>query len=305
MYKTIKVVINEPLAKHLTMRVNQIANLFIEVKSIDELVDSVIWAKKKKLPFFIFGGGSNIVFIHDYPGLVIKNSTNEIKVLKLTDKEVDIRVSSGVPVSVLIAKTIEMGLSGFEYHQGLPGTVGGAIYMNSKWTKPMTYFSDRLVGAVLLTTEGKLKKVNKDYFKFTYGYSILQKTKEILISAVFRLPKVKTNLLNKITLDSLTYRKKTQPFGVATSGCFFKNISKEDQAKLKLPTNSVGYLIDQCWLKNYKIGSFMVSSIHANFIVNIGKQNSESKDLVKLIKYIKDKVRQKFDVNLVEEVEIV
>lgn len=301
----IKLITNEPLAKHLTMRVNQIARFFVEVKSTKELIDAIAWAKKQKLPFFILGGGSNIAFIHDFSGLIIKNSINEIKVFRSNDKDVDIQVSSGVPVSVLIAKTIEMGLSGFECHQGLPGTVGGAIYMNSKWTKPIVYFSDRLVSAVLLTSEGKVKKVKKDYFQFSYGYSALQKTKEIIISAIFRLPREKVNLLKNITSSSLTYRKTTQPFGVATSGCFFKNISKEDQKKLNLPTNSAGYLIDKCGLKNYQVGGFLISPIHANFIINVGKQNSKSSDLIKLIKYIKDNVKEKFNIDLKEEVQLV
>lgn len=305
MKKQLNVTQDEPLSKYLTMRVNQVAKFFVEVKSTDELIKSIAWAKKQKLPFFILGGGSNIVFVHDYPGLVIKNSINEIKVLRSSKKEVDVQVSSGVPVSILIAKIIELGLSGFEYHQGLPGTVGGAIYMNSKWTKPIVYFSDRLISASLLTKEGKIKNVNKDYFKFAYGYSVLQKTKEIIISVVFRLPREDVKLLKSITSNSLTYRKTTQPFGVATSGCFFKNISKEDQKKLNLPTNSAGYLIDQCGLKNYQVGGFVVSPIHANFIVNSGKQNSKSSDLIKMIKYIKDKVKGKFNVNLVEEVQIV
>jgi len=305
MFSKLKILINQPLAKHLTMRVNQVAKYFVEIRSIEGLINSMVWVKKQNLPFFILGGGSNIVFIHNYSGLVIKNSINEIKVLRSSSREVDLEVSSGVSVSFLIAKAIEMGLSGFEHHQGLPGTVGGAIYMNSKWTKPIIYFSDKLISAKLLTTNGKLKEVKKDYFEFAYGFSILQKTKEIIISAVFRLPREKVNLLRKITSDSLIYRKTTQPFGVATSGCLFKNISKKEREKLNLPTNSAGYLIDQCGLKNYKVGGFMISPIHANFIVNVGKQNSRPEDLVKLVKYIKDKVKEKFDINLVEEVQLV
>jgi len=304
MFSKPKILTNEPLAKHLTMRVNQVAKFFIEVKSTDELFKSIAWAKKQKQPFFILGGGSNIVFIHDYPGLVIKISINEIKILHTSDKEVESQVSSGTPVSILITKTIEMGLSGFEYHQGLPGTVGGAIFMNAKWTKPTIYFSDRLINATLLTKAGKLKKVDKDYFKFAYDYSILHTTGEIILDATFCLTKKNSNQLKKIALSSLNYRKITQPFGVATSGCFFQNIRKEDQVRQNLPTNSAGYLIDKCGLKNYQVGGFRVSPIHANFIVNTDKQNSKSSDLIKLIKYIKSKAKEKFNISLKEEVQL-
>jgi UDP-N-acetylmuramate dehydrogenase len=239
-------------------------------------------------------GGSNLAIVKaKIDGLVIKNSYKELKVIKDTDEDVLISVSSGYPVSLLVNETVNKGYQGFEYHKGLPGMVGGAIYMNSKWTKPVNYFGDSLEYGYLIDGQGREKKVEKKYFEFAYDYSILQKTHEILLEAVFRLEKVDSKILKERAESALEYRKKTQPMGEKTSGCFFKNVNGK----------SAGQMIDQSGLKGFAVGDFFISPVHANFIINRG--NGQSKDLVKLVSIIKKKVKEKFSVNLEEEVIIV
>ena len=136
-------------------------------------------------------GGSNLAIEKDkINGLVIKNSYQKLKIIKETENDVLLSVSSGYPVSLLVNEAVSKGYQGFEYHKGLPGTVGGAIYMNSKWTKPVSYFGENLSYAYLINKRGEDKKVKRNYFRFAYDYSILQKTKEILLEAVFNLKKV-------------------------------------------------------------------------------------------------------------------
>ena len=187
----------------------------------------------------------------------------------------------------------ERGFEGLDYHFGLPGTVGGAIYMNSKWTKPLSYYGDNLVSANLVDNRGQVKTVKKSYFKFAYDFSILQKTKELLLDAVFKLKKSKPEIVKQHADFAMDYRKKTQPFGVFTSGCFFKNIDGQ----------SAGRLIDQAGLKGKRIGGFQVSEKHANFIINDGSGKPE--DLKKLLQLIKTKVKEKFGIKLEEEVIII
>jgi len=148
-----------------------------------------------------------------------------------------------------------------------------------------------------------VKKVAKSYFKFAYDYSILQKTGEIVLEAVFRLKKIDPKILQDRAARSFKYRKKTQPFGVASSGCFFRNISDEEKNKRNLPTASAGYLIDKAGLKGFTVGGFYVSPIHANFIINKG--NGKNEDLIKLLGIIKKGVKEKFGVELEEEVIII
>ena len=251
----------KPQIIQTTLRTIAKAQYYLEAKSPDDLIEAKKISLAKKLPLTIIGGGSNIALIQEeIKGLVVKNAYIDKKVVEETADHVDLSVSSGYPVGLLVNETVDAGWSGFEYHKGLPGTVGGAIYMNAKWTRPVSYFGDRLISANLVDGNGKAKCVDRNYFQFAYDFSILQKTKEILIKAVFRLPKEIPVVLRQRAEGALAYRQATQPIGVATSGCFFQNIDGI----------SAGYLIDKAGLKGYSVGGFYVSDKHANFIVNRG-----------------------------------
>ena len=292
--KSLNIEKNKNLNQFNTLRTSAVAEYFLEAKTREDLVEGKKFALKNKLPLFILAGGSNLAIVKDkIDGLVIKNSYKVIKIITETEKDVLLSVSSGYPVSLLVNETVNKGYQGFEYHKGLPGTVGGAIYMNSKWTRPVSYFGDSLEYAYLINDRGQDKKVDKKYFKFGYDYSILQKTKEILLEAVFKLKKIDPTILRERAESAFEYRKKTQPMGEKTSGCFFRNVNGK----------SAGLMIDQAGLKGIAVGDFFVSPIHANFIINRG--NGQSKDLLKLVKIIKEKVREKFEVELKEEVIII
>jgi len=285
---------NKDLKQFNTLRTNTLAEYFLDAKTKDDLIMGKKFSLKNKLPLFIIAGGSNMAIVKQViNGLVIKNSFSELKLIKETPEYVMLSVSSGYPVSRLVSETVSRGYQGFEYHKGLPGTVGGAIYMNSKWTKPISYFGDNLEYAYLIDDQGETKEVDKDYFQFAYDYSNLQKTKEILTEAVFKLKKIDPAVLEKRAKSAFEYRKETQPMGVKTSGCFFRNVDGR----------SAGQMIDQAGLKNFSVGDFFVSPTHANFIINKG--HGKSKDLLKLISIIKEKVKNKFGVELSEEVIII
>ncbi|EKE14940.1 MAG: UDP-N-acetylenolpyruvoylglucosamine reductase [uncultured bacterium] len=282
---------NINLKQFNTLRTSAIAEYFLDARTREDLIEGKKFAFKNKLDLFILAGGSNLAVVKDkINGLVIKNNYKELKIVRETNKDVFLSVSSGYPISILVNETVNKGYQGFEYHKGLPGTVGGAIYMNSKWTKPISYFGDSLVTSYLVTELGEVKQVDRDYFKFDYDYSILQKTKEIILEAVFRLKKVDPQILKMRSSEAFEYRKKTQPMGAKTSGCFFKNIDEK----------SAGQMIDQVGLKGFSVGDFFISPVHANFIINRG--NGQAKDLIKLVRIIKEKVRQKFGVELEEEI---
>lgn len=285
---------NKELFPYLTLRTRAKAEFFIDAKSREELIEARKFAAEGKLDFLMLGGGSNLAITKGMiKGMVVKNSYQKFEVLSEDNQSVELLVSSGYPVSRLVSETVEKGYEGFEYQKGLPGTVGGAIYMNSKWTHPLSYFSDNLVYAYLIDDRLQDKKVDKKYFQFAYDYSILQKTKELVLEGVFRLNKVSPEILAKRAHDAFEYRLKTQPFGVATSGCFFKNPG----------STSAGYLIDKAGFKGYSVGDFVVSGKHANFILNKG--NGKAEDLLKLLAEIKSKVKEEFGVELEEEVIII
>ncbi len=293
-FKNLRIEENKQLLSLNTLRTSAIAEYFLEAGTRKDLIEGKKFSLKNKLPLFILAGGSNLAIVKKkLNGLVIKNNYKELKILKETDEDVILSISSGYPVSLLVSETVKKGYQGFEYHKGLPGTVGGAVYMNSKWTKPENYFGDNLIIGYLVDNQGEVKKVKREYFEFDYDYSFLQKTKEIILEAVFCLKKTNPEILKKRSELTFKYRKKTQPMGVRTSGCFFKNVNGK----------SAGQMIDKAGLKGFAVGDFFISPIHANFIINRG--NGQSKDLMELVRIIKEKVKNKFGVELEEEVIII
>lgn len=261
-------------------------------------------AYSASVPTCIIGGGSNIASVSSkIPGLVIVNRLSQKEVIREQDDFVDLQVSAGYSINRLVNETCQAGLSGFEYQLGLPGTVGGAIYMNSKWMRPVSYVSDTLLSARILDSAGEVRTVDRDYFAFSYGYSKLQDTREILLNAVFRLTRGNARMLQDRAQEALEYRKKSQPIGVATAGCFFHNISEDERLAHQLPTTSAGYLIDQSGFKGVELGHFAVSSVHANFLIHKG--GGDARELRTVLKRIKDAVFSKFGVVLHEEVRLI
>ncbi len=292
---------NFNLSPYFTLKTTTVAEFYMEATIRDNIIAAQKASCNTGVPLFFIAGGSNFaVTKQKINGLVVHNKYITKKVVQSNDQTTTILVSSGYPVTKLVKETVDAGLAGLEYHLGLPGTVGGAVFMNSKWTHPPSYFGDTLVYANLVDTKGNVKKVDREYFQFAYDYSILQKTHEIVLEAAFQFKKTDPMLLQKKAKEAMEYRKKTQPFGVFTSGCFFKNISVDEMNKIHSPTTSAGYLIDKAGLKGKTIGNFFVSDKHANFIINKG--NGNPKDLVKLIDTVKETVKNKFGITLKEEV---
>ncbi|MFA9288885.1 MAG: UDP-N-acetylmuramate dehydrogenase [Weeksellaceae bacterium] len=296
--------LNKNISPYFTMRMHTVAEYYLEAETREDIVNAVKATRKAGIPLTIIGGGSNIAVTHAViPGLVVRNLYQVKKVITETDEYAEVEFSSGYPMSRVVRYTVAAGYSGFEYHLGLPGTIGGGIYMNSKWTKPVCYIGDNLISAIVVDKKGSLKTVQHDYFKFAYDYSILQETGEIVLEAIFRLKKTDAVELQKRANESQAYRHATQPHGVQTSGCFYQNVGEDQQKVLELPSTSAGYLIDKAGLKGERRGAFVVSDHHANFIINQG--DGEPEDLKDLMTHVKATVKQKYGVELKEEVVVI
>lgn len=299
------------LAPFTTYKVGGPADLYVIATSGVELVKIVVAAREIGIPVFILGGGSNIL-VGDlgFRGLVVKNNTNDItirgmkgKVQGLTKESlVYVDADSGVAMNRLVRFTIEEGLSGLEMHLGLPGSVGGAVFMNSKWTKPAGFVGDCVYQATILTPSNKLKTVNQDYFNFSYGKSSLQSSNDILVSVVFSLKQGDKDTLWQRANESVTYRHESQPQGVKTAGCVFKNISEADALTFGTPDHikSAGYLLDKSGCKGLQRGQVTVSTEHANFVIT--QTGATASDVVELIDTMKKMVKKKFNVTLKEEI---
>ncbi|MBI5613827.1 UDP-N-acetylmuramate dehydrogenase [Candidatus Gottesmanbacteria bacterium] len=300
------------LAPYTTFKIGGPADLLVEARNREELVAFVLSARDMNIPITFLGGGSNLLIgDRGIRGLVVRNLTQKIVIMGMkgamnelkTSGTVYVEADSGVPINKFVRYTVEEGLSGLEMHLGLPGSVGGAVYMNSKWTNPVGYVGDAVYQASILTNSGEVKTVPKRYFQFAYDMSILQKTHELVLSVVFTLKKESKELLWKQANESIAHRRATQPQGVFTAGCIFQNLSESDALTFATPghSRSAGYLIDSAGFKGKQIGGAVVSSVHANFIVNMGKASAS--DVLQLISMIKEKVHSQFGVTLKEEIQ--
>lgn len=302
---------NVLLAPFTTFKIGGPAEFFHEARTVEGLVEAVKKAREMRVPITILGGGTNIL-IGDkgIRGLVIKNNTGTITIRGMKGRyragrkvgSVYVEADSGVVFNKLVRFTVEEGLGGLEAHLGLPGTVGGAIFMNSKWTKPVSYVGDAVYQATILTSESETKIVDRSFFRFAYDTSVIQKTADIVLRVVFSLTPGEKDDLWKIANQSIAYRRESQPQGVKSPGCTFRNISKSQAIVAVTPnhTTSAGFLVDHAGLKGKSVGDAQISPVHANFIVNNG--HAKASDVVELIEIAKAKVKSQFGVELQEEI---
>lgn len=301
----------ESLARYTTFKIGGPADYFFDAKTRDEFIRAVVLGRAAGLPIFILGGGTNIL-IGDkgIRAFVIKNSSQGIAIRGVkgtvesgTSKRiVFVEADTGVAMNKLVRFAIEEGLSGLEMQLGLPGSVGGALFMNSKWTHPEGYVGDAVYQATIITPEGEVQTVSKDYFHFAYDYSSIQKTHDIVVSVTFALVQTEKDRLWEVANSSISYRRETQPQGVFSAGCTFKNISKAAALTAATPnlTTSAGFLVDNAGFKGFQIGDAQISPMHANFIINL--KNAKASDVVELIEKVRAAVKAKFCVELEEEI---
>lgn len=283
------ILFNEPMSKHTTFGVGGEVACYFMPKNILELKKILKYSTKKNIQKFIAGSGSNLL-VSDmgYDGIVI-SLKKTFKNLKIND-DGTINVESGVMLGSMVKKATSKGIKGLESLIGVPGTVGGALYMNAgAYNHEISNF---FCSATLLDINGNEKIYNKNDVKFDYRYSSFPND-EILINATFKFKKGNMDEITKNKKQASNNRKETQPLKYRSAGSIFKNPSKEQAA---------GYLIDQCGLKGYGIGGAEISSKHANFIVN--KDNASSSDILNLIEFAKKRVLKKFKVKLELEVKL-
>jgi UDP-N-acetylmuramate dehydrogenase len=284
-----KIKVDEDLKKHCTFMIGGPADYFYECRDSDELPKIIKAAKILKIPFFIFGAGSNILFDDKgFRGLIIKMESKKIEV-----KEDFIKADAGVMISQLIKESLKNRLSGLEKWAGLPGTVGGAVRGNAGCNGLET--NDILVRATVFNPESEeIKEIKVKDLNYSYRKSSLKETEEIVLNATFKLKEAEISEEEQENLMKEVNKKRLgkQPFG-KTTGSFFKNPS---------PENPAGMLIEKAELKGKTIGKAQISEKHANFFLNLG--GASSCDIIKLAKLAKSQVEAEFGILLEEEVQI-
>jgi len=281
---------NVPLGPLTTLKIGGPADYFFEPVDEDEFRKAIKWSISQQLPYFVMGKGSNIL-VHDsgYRGLVICTG----KMDKLKVMETVIVAQCGVEVDYLVDICINHSLSGLEFAAGLPGTVGGAIFMNARaYGGEFSRVVDRV--KCLQVNHGEVEKTeleNKE-LEFDYKKSLFQKKQILLLEAYIRLEKKDKHQIAKLSSHNREKRKTMGQYSYPSAGCIFKN-----DYNLGKPA---GKIIDELGLKGTKIGDAEVFQEHANFIINRGKAKAE--DVYKLIRLIEDETKNRAGVLLKREI---
>ena len=294
---------NVLLKNYTTFRIGGPAKYFFVAKNKKDLIKAISVAKKLKLPFFILGGGSNLlVSDKGFNGILIKirNTKYEIPACPAGRQNTKIMAEAGVMLGELVNVSAKAGLSGLEWAVGIPGTIGGAIRGNAgAFNKSMKDVVKSVEALEVKNEKCKVKNFKNRDCKFSYRDSIFKDKKNLIIlSAVLQLKKGKKSEIEKKVKENLNYRKERQPLNFPSAGSVFKNPCLTGRQALGF---SAGELIEECGLKGKKVGNVKISEKHSNFIVNLG--NGKAKDVMRLIKIIKNKVKKKFGVVLEEEIQ--
>ena len=281
------------LAPYTTFRIGGPATYFIQPVSIEEFGVALEWALGKKIPFFVLGGGANIL-VHDrgFDGLVIHTG----KLTGIAVEKQSIHAECGLAVDRLVDTAMDYGLSGLEFAAGLPGTVGGALFMNARAYEGE--FSAIVSSVQALQIRGKRAHktiLKRDDLEFSYKQSVFQGKEYYVYSVHLLLASVD---INRIQLKSEQIRQKRREAGqfvFPNAGCIFKN-----NYIVGIPT---GRIIDELGLKATRIGDAEVYRKHGNFIINRGSATAE--DVHRLIQLLESRLEEHLGVRMEREINLI
>jgi UDP-N-acetylmuramate dehydrogenase len=281
------------LAPYTTFRIGGPATYFIQPVSMEEFGVALEWALGKKIPFFVLGGGANIL-VHDrgFDGLVIHTG----KLTGIAVERQSIHAECGLAVDRLVDTAMDHGLSGLEFAAGLPGTVGGALFMNARAYEGE--FSAIVSSVQALQIRGKRAHktiLKRDDLEFSYKQSVFQGKEYYVYSVHLLLASVD---INSIQLKSAQIRQKRREAGqfvFPNAGCIFKNNYVVD-----IPT---GRIIDELGLKGTRIGDAEVYRKHGNFIINRGSATAE--DVHRLIQLLESRLEEHLGVRMEREINLI
>ena len=277
---------NVPLAPYTTFRLGGPARYFLNAKTVEDVITGVRFALERDLRILPLGAGSDILIPDSgFDGLVIR-----LVGLRGTKVEGNrVYLKAGEPLPAVARAMAERGLSGFEYVVGVPGTVGGGVAKNAG--AHGREIKDILREAYVVDGEGYVRTLKGEDLNLSYRSSALPGA-GILVEALFVLEEDAPARIKERIEEFLLYRERSQPWTERTAGCMFKNP----------PGDYAGRLIDLAGLKGFRVGGVKVSEKHANFFINEG---GTADDAIRLIEYVRERVRKAFGIELEVEIEIV
>ena len=280
------------LRDYSNFRIGGRADFFFEATSVSELRTSISLAREQSIPYYIIGGGYNLLFDDDgFRGLIIRN---RVEGIRHKEKRGEIEVFSGTPLSDVLQFSVEEGLGGFEFLAGIPGTIGGAVFGNAgAFGRSIGEF---LKEAEILDEKCERVKVKRDYFGFKYRHSFLKDKQNVFLVAIFELQEGERERIKALIGENLEKRKeKHPPLEVPCAGSFFKNPIVPDGRRVP-----AAFLLDKVGAKKLVVGGAAVYSGQVNFIINRG--NASARDVIQLAAELKERVKKEYGIDLEEEV---
>ena len=279
---------NESLKKHTTMKVGGNADFIVYPKNALEVSVLISFLKKENIRYYILGNGSNVMFSDEgFKGVIIKSE-------KLNDIKIDgneIYFGAGVSMTKAAKTAVENSLSGIEYCYGIPGNIGGGLYMNAG-----AYggeISSSLVSVDCVDENGEIKTISAKDCNYGYRHSAFMSRKRFILGGLFRFENGNKEELKRFCDEIMQKRISKQPLDMPSAGSSFKRPAGHFAAAL----------IDECGLKGKTIGGAQVSEKHAGFIVNKG--DATCKDITALADYVENEVYKKTGIKIEKEMIIV
>ena len=276
-----------PMKKYTWLRVGGLADLVVQPNNSSEFLELLNLLSSSNVPWVVLGEGSNtIVYDKGISGVVI--STKKLKKIEIID-ETKVLAESGAILGTILNKTIKAGLTGFEFAAGIPGTVGGGIFMNAGANDGEI---KDVVDTVWIWLRGEEIALSRSEIKFEYRKSHLPQG-SVITKAMFKLEQGNSAESARSVKDYMTKRNLTQPIKMSNTGSIFKNPSQI----------AAGQLIEELGLKGFGIGGAKFSDLHANFIVNSG--NATARDVLELIETAKREALLQRGIKLETEVRVI
>lgn len=280
---------DEPLKDHTTFKIGGNCIALIEPREVYDIIETIKICRENNIKFFVIGNGSNLLVPDEgYNGVIIKLKS-EFSTIKVEDEY--LIVNAGAKLSEVYPIAYENSLTGFEFASGIPGTIGGAIFMNAgAYGGEMKDIVESV--EVLDLDNFELKQLKNEDLEFSYRKSIIQRKNYIVTTIKLKLKKGNKEEINAVYEDLRDKRNSKQPLNFGSAGSTFKRPEGHFASKL----------IEDAGLKGYHINDAWVSEKHSGFIVNKG--NASYKEVMELIEYVQKVVFEKFGVNLETEVRI-
>lgn len=301
---------NESLARYTSWKIGGPARFFADVQTPQPLVELLAWARERELPTFILGGGSNVLVSDSgFNGLVVRYRASDYQIEE-HGNGIRVRIEAGAPMAGTVRKLARQGYAGLEWAEGLPGTIGGAVFGNAG-----CYGSDTAsnLRRAWLLVDGEIEEWHVEQFEFGYRTSALKRTgargqraavKEklltpdprplasVVLAAEFALHRADPQEIARRMAETAEQRRNKTPQG-QSCGSVFKNP----------PGDSSGRLIEAAGLKGTRVGNAQIAEKHANYIVNLG--GARAADVLRLTEIARETVLREFGVALELEVQVI